>query len=213
MLVLRPTTLDDDPSTSGEGRPAPTLDEWRGKTSRRVATVAVTEAPAPTLEDRAARTVLAGLRIGLGLLWLQGAGWKNPATFGRDSGFFYDFVAGAVENEVFAPFAWLIDNVVLPNFTLFAWAVFVTEVLLATFLLLGLATRLWALVGAAQSMVILLSVANTPDEWGWSYWLMIAAHLAVFATAAGRCAGLDGVLRPAWSRSSNRLFGLLVKAS
>ena len=178
-----------------------------------MATTATTEAPSPVLEDRAARVVLAGLRIGLGLLWLQGAGWKNPATFKRHSGFFYDFVADAVENEVFAPFAWVVEEFVLPHFTLFAWAVFLTEVLLATFLLLGLATRLWALIGAAQSTVILLSLANTPNEWGWSYFLMIGAHLAVFATAAGRYAGLDGVLRPTWRGSSNPLVAMLVRAS
>ena len=178
-----------------------------------MATVATTEGVRPILEDRAARAVLAGLRIGLGLLWLQGAGWKNPATFGRDRGFFYDFMADAVDNAVFPPFAWVVEEVVRPNFTLFAWAVFLTEVLLATFLLLGLATRLWALIGAAQSTAILLSLANTPNEWGWSYWLMIAAHLAVFATAAGRYAGLDGLLRPAWSRSSDAIARLLVRAS
>ena len=66
----------------------------------------------------------------------------------------------------------------------------------ATGLLFGLATRLWAAVGAVQSLSIGLTVARVPDEWGWSYWLMIAAHVAVFAApAAGRVWSLDASLR------------------
>jgi len=46
-----------------------------------------------------------------------------------------------------------------------------------------------------------MSVMNAPHEWEWSYYLMILAHVALFATAAGRSYGLDGVLRPSWRRS------------
>lgn len=163
--------------------------------------------------SRLERGVIGGVRVLAGLLWMHGAGWKNPARFDVHDGFFYDFVADAVTHEVFAPYAWIVRHVVLPHFTLFAWTVWVTEVLLAVFLLLGLATRFWALVGAAQSGAILLSVANTPNEWGWSYWLMIAVHLLLFATAAGRYAGLDGLLRPAWQHRPTTLANLLVRAS
>ncbi len=48
-----------------------------------------------------------------------------------------------------------------------------------------------------------MSVLNAPNEWEWSYYLMILAHIGIFATAAGRAYGLDGVLRPIW-RSSGR---------
>ena len=86
-----------------------------------------------------------------------------------------------------------------------------TELSLAVFLLTGLATRLWAAVGVVQSVAIGLTVANAPGEWGWSYWLMIAAHLAVLASpAAGRVAGLDGSVR-AWIPTGNRLGGLYVR--
>ena len=160
------------------------------------------------------RAAIGGLRLLFGLLWLQGVGWKSPAVpFDQSRGFFYDFVEGAVSNEVFAPFAWVVDTLVLPNWTLFAWATWITEILLATFLVLGLATRLFALVGAGLSVGILLSVANTPDEWGWAYWMMIGGHLVLFATAAGRVGGLDGVARPGWLRSRHWLARALVRAS
>lgn len=84
---------------------------------------------------------------------------------------------------------------------------------LGAFLLIGLATRFWAVVGLAQSLAIMLSVLNAPNEWHWSYYLMILAHVAVFATTAGRSFGVDGVLRPGWQKSTGRLGALLVKLS
>jgi thiosulfate dehydrogenase [quinone] large subunit len=79
--------------------------------------------------------------------------------------------------------------------------------------LIGLATRFWAVIGVAQTVVIMLSVLNAPHEWWWSYVLMLLAHLALFATAAGRYAGLDGLLRTDWQRSHSPLARLLVRTS
>jgi thiosulfate dehydrogenase [quinone] large subunit len=42
--------------------------------------------------------------------------------------------------------------------------------------------------------------------------LMLLVHLALFATAAGRYAGLDGLLRTSWQRRSS-WARLLVRAS
>jgi thiosulfate dehydrogenase [quinone] large subunit len=42
---------------------------------------------------------------------------------------------------------------------------------------------------------------------------MAMVHAALFATAAGRHFGLDGVLRPGWRRSGSRAARLLVVAS
>ncbi len=169
---------------------------------------------APTLEDRAAAWMAFGLRVTLGLLWLVNSGWKRPPDFGQNQGRgLYAFTRDAVEHEVFAPFAFLVREVVLPNFRFFGWAVLITEAALGAFLLLGLATRFWAIVGLVQSVSITLSVLNTPGEWEWSYYLMMASHLGVFALAAGRVGGLDGLLRPAWERSSSRLARLLLRVS
>ncbi|MBA2365131.1 MAG: DoxX family membrane protein [Actinobacteria bacterium] len=153
-------------------------------------------------------------RIVLGLLWIQNSGWKTPPDFGRNAGSgLYKFTRFAVEHEVFAPYAFIVRELILPNFVVFGWLVLIVEASLGAFLLLGLATRLWALVGVAQSLAIALSVLNAPGEWSWAYYLMIAAHLAIFAAAAGRHWGLDSVLRPAWARSDSRLARLLLKAS
>jgi thiosulfate dehydrogenase [quinone] large subunit len=123
------------------------------------------------------------------------------------------FTKYAVEYPVFPPYAWIVEQVVLPNFAFFGWAVLLLEATLGGFLLVGLATRFWGLLGIAQTIAISLSVLYAPNEWHWSYLLMSVAHIVIVGTAAGRYAGIDGVLRPSWQASSNRLARILVKAS
>jgi thiosulfate dehydrogenase [quinone] large subunit len=169
----------------------------------------------PLALSRTSRALVATLRIGVAMLWIHNLSWKNPPTFGQGdqpSGL-YEFTRWAVEFPVFPPYTWLVEHLVLPNFTVFAWAVLLVEAAIGAFLLVGLATRLWALVGVGQTLAITFSVANAPHEWLWSYLLMLLAHLAILATAAGRYAGLDGVLRPAWRAADGRLPRLLLRAS
>lgn len=171
--------------------------------------------PAPARLDRG---VLAVIRVAAGVLWIGNVGWKVPPDFGQHAGpeaprDLYQWTRYAVDEPVFGPYAWLVEHLVLPNFTAFAWTVLLVESALGAFLLIGLATRLWAVIGAAQTVAIMLSVANAPGEWIWSYLLMILVHAAIFATAAGRYAGLDAVLRPGWEASRSRTARLLVVAS
>jgi len=165
--------------------------------------------------SRLNRALLAIVRIGVGLLWLQNVGWKTPPNFGRGDppGGLYLSASYAVSHEVLRPYAWLMERFVLPNFTFFGWMVLLVEAALGAFLLIGLATRFWALIGIAQTVVIALSVLNAPHEWYWSYSLMLLVHVALFATAAGRYAGLDGVLRPGWQLSRSWAARLLVRVS
>lgn len=167
-------------------------------------------------DGRLSRASLAALRIGLGLLWIQNSGWKIPPNFGqageRPSGLF-EFTSLAVEHPVFPPYSWAVENIVLPNLTLFGWMVLLLEAALGGFLLVGLATRLFALLAMAQVVAISLSVLNAPGEWHWAYILMFLGHVAIFGLAAGRTAGLDGLLRPHWQASSSPLAKVLVKAS
>jgi thiosulfate dehydrogenase [quinone] large subunit len=178
--------------------------------------VAGVVAPAdPLAASRLSRALVVVLRVGLASLWIQNSGWKTPPRFGQGaqpSGL-YKFTSYAVEHPVLPPYAWLVEHVVLPNFTFFGWVTLLVEASLGAFLLIGLVTRLWALVGIGQTLAITLSVLNAPNEWPWSYFLMLLVHVAVFATAAGRFGGLDGVLRPRWLASPGRLARLLVRAS
>lgn len=184
-----------------------------------MSTDSATQKVAPDATDeldqgRGARVGLAVLRIAIGLLWIQNSGWKSPPNFGQDSGTgLFKFTTYAVDYPVFPPFSWLVENVVLPNFTLFGYLTLLVEASLGAFLLVGLATRFWAVVGIAQSVAITLSVLNAPDEFPWTYYLMIVGHIVVLTTAAGRTAGMDGILRPRWRRSSGRAARLLMRLS
>ena len=163
----------------------------------------------PLAESRLSRVLIAVFRVVVALLWIQNSGWKTPPDFAA----LKTFTRDGVDHPVLAPWAWVVQHLVLPNFTFFGWTTLIVEASLGAFLLIGLATRFWALVGIAQTLAITLSVLNTPGEWAWSYFLMLIAHVGLFATAAGRFFGLDGVLREHWLRSPGRLARLLARLS
>lgn len=126
------------------------------------------------------------LRLGAAFLWLSNVGWKRPPDFGRsDDGCagLCGFVDAGAESGIVGPWRWFLENVAAENLVAVGWAVLLIEFSLAAVLLSGRFTRVAALVGVAQSAVIGFSVANAPDEWYWSYALMVLLHVAVFATA------------------------------
>lgn len=168
----------------------------------------------PITSSWLSRAIIAAVRIGVALMWIQNAAWKRPLDFGEVAGNgLYRWAGMAVEYPVFPPFSWFVETVFLPGIAVFGWLILFVEVALGAFLLIGLATKFWALVGIAQTFAIIFSVLNAPHEWHWAYYLMILAHLAIFAAAAGRWYGIDGVLRPAWQRSQNPMAKAMVIGS
>ncbi len=150
--------------------------------------------PTPEINQRAQSVAFAVLRVLLGLMWLYNVSWKRAPDFGKDAGNgLFKFTSYAVEYPVLAPYAWLTDHLILPVFPVFGWVVLIAETALAMMLLTGTYVRLAALIGVAQSLAIGLSVAYAPNEWPWSYFLMIGAHLVLVFAAAGRTLGTDGV--------------------
>ena len=146
------------------------------------------------VSTRSGDAAIGAVRIVAGLLWLANLEWKRPPDFGRNQkNGLYKYVDGAVAHQVFAPWSWIVQHVVLKQYTLFGWTTLLLESALAALLLLGLWTWPVALLAALNSVAIGLSVLHYPGEWPWSYYLMIALHVLLFATAAGRYVGLDGV--------------------
>lgn len=145
---------------------------------------------------RAARWSMLVLRLAVAYLWIENLDWKVPPDFGQaDRSGLWAFTNGAIAHPVLPAYSSLVEDFVLPHFVPFGWSVLVAEAALGALLLLGLATRFWALVGLVQSFVIYLTVGAQPHEWPWTYVLMMLAHLAIFAVAAGRVGGVDGWLR------------------
>ncbi|MDN5896294.1 MAG: hypothetical protein L0H93_20015, partial [Nocardioides sp.] len=150
-------------------------------------------APAVEAPSRGNAVAMAALRVLVGLLWLYNIAWKRPPDFGKDSGHgLYGFTKDAVDHPVFPPFSWVVDHLVLPNISVFGWGVLAVETAVAVLLLTGAFVRVAAVLGLVQSVAIGLSVAQTPGEWPWSYWMMIGIHVVLLFSAAGEVLGVDG---------------------
>jgi uncharacterized membrane protein YphA (DoxX/SURF4 family) len=139
---------------------------------------------------------LAGLRIFAGVLWLVNLSWKLPPDFGRDDpeGLLYNFELAA-DHAVFGFLQDLARDAFIPHFTLFGWLVFVAELLAGVLLLLGLLTRLGALIGAIQAVIITLLVVQAPSEWFWTYAMLIVIHLVLLVAPSGQRLSIDRWLR------------------
>jgi hypothetical protein len=61
---------------------------------------------------------------------------------------------------------------------------------------LGFFSRLGALAAIGVSTQLMIGLAHTPNEWEWSYILMLLLSIAMFGLAPGRYFGLDRLLRP-----------------
>ncbi|MQA95800.1 MAG: hypothetical protein GEV11_14515 [Streptosporangiales bacterium] len=146
-------------------------------------------APATGEVRREQAVAAAFLRVVLGLMWLYNVAWKRPPGFES----LEHFIAFAVSHPVLPPFSLVVEKVVLPNIAIFGWGVLIVESALAVMLLTGAWVRVAAALGAIQSLAIGLSVALAPDEWPWAYILMIAAHVAVLFSSAGRVFAVDAV--------------------
>jgi uncharacterized membrane protein YphA (DoxX/SURF4 family) len=131
---------------------------------------------------------LAGLRIFVGVVWIANLSWKLPPDFGRHDarGLLYSFEL-AQRWAIVEPLRDLVADVVIPHFTLFGWLVFGIELIAGVLLLLGLMTRLGALLGVAESVAILLLVGRAPTEWFWGYAMFVLLNaLPLFAPADAR---------------------------
>ena len=154
------------------------------------------------LHQRLRSAIIPFIRIVVGLLWLENASWKVPTKF---TGSFRRFTESAVDHEVFGPYAFFVKNVALKNFTAFGWLTLLTETLLGALLIFGICTRFASLLGVGASLAITMSILHVENEWPWSYYLMIVAHLALFALDAGRTGGIDAFLTDrsrSWERAA-----------
>jgi uncharacterized membrane protein YphA (DoxX/SURF4 family) len=144
---------------------------------------------------------IAGSRILIGILWLFSLRWKLPPDFAPAAGRgLMDWLQLEVQHPSFAFYANVVESVVIPNFTLFAWIIFLSELLVGLSLLTGTFTRLGAAVGLLMSINLGLGLLEVPGEWPWSYAMMAMWHGTFFITNAGRLAGVDAWLHKRPSR-------------
>lgn len=146
-------------------------------------------------DDRTAYA-LAGLRIFTGVLWLANLAWKLPPDFGKDDpeGLLYSFeLAGG--DAVLGFLRDLMSDVVIPNFTAFASLVFAVELVAGVLLTAGVLTRIGALIGTVQAIVITLLVVQAPSEWFWTYAMLIVLNLVCLVADTDERLSLRPALR------------------
>ena len=138
------------------------------------------------------------LRFFIGCMWWQQTLWKLPPTYTDlpdGSGGLRYWVSKMLTGAAFSWHSDLVQNVVLPHFLLFAPLVYAAEVFIGISLMLGLATRLGALLGALMAINLWLGLYRTPNEWPWTYFFLIVIQLLFVIYHAGRSLGADALIR------------------
>ena len=102
--------------------------------------------------------------------------------------------------------ALIVDNVLIPNIQFFGWVIWLAEFWIFVSMLLGLFTRLGALVSIGVVAQLWVSLANIPRpyEWEWAYGAILLLSIALLGAAAGRFVGVDGWLRPRLAEPAGR---------
>jgi uncharacterized membrane protein YphA (DoxX/SURF4 family) len=154
--------------------------------------------PASILQGILARAALALLRIYLGGVFLVAVWPKLRSDFTPGLTSFLQTVALTRGHPFYRHF---VEQVVLPNASLFAAAVSWAELLVGLTLVLGLMTRLSAMV----ALILTVNYMLAKGAWFWTPSSNDAAFaaisIALLIGAAGRTLGLDAVLARRWPRS------------
>jgi uncharacterized membrane protein YphA (DoxX/SURF4 family) len=139
---------------------------------------------------------LALARMAMGVLWLFSLRWKLPPEFVPESGRgLMDWLNLEVEHAAFGFYGDFVEAVVLPNFTVFAWLVFLSELTVGLLLLTGTLSRAAGLLGLLMSINLGIGLLEVPGEWPWAYAMMVMWHGYIIIGGAGRLWGVDSLLK------------------
>jgi len=136
---------------------------------------------------------LSGSRSLIGVMWLFSLRWKLPPDFVPPAGMkgLMDWLQLEVAHPTIGLYADLVSALVIPNFTAFAWIVFLSELLVGLMLLTGTFTRVGALIGLLMSLNLGIGLAEVPGEWPWSYLMMAMWHGVFLVSPTLKLWGVD----------------------
>lgn len=147
-------------------------------------------------------------RFLIGAMWWQQSVWKAPPDF---SGLHY-WMEEMVKWASTPLQQWFVKDVVLEHYHFFAPQVYILEVLVALSLIIGLFTRLGAVLGALMAINLWLGLYRSPGEWPWSYFFLIIIQIMFLVQRPGRSLGLDAILlRGKDGLASGGFWGRLVR--
>jgi uncharacterized membrane protein YphA (DoxX/SURF4 family) len=139
-------------------------------------------------------------RFLIGAMWWQQSVWKAPPDF---TGLHY-WMEEMVKWASTPLQQWFVKDVVLQHYHFFAPQVYILEVLVAVSLLLGLFSRLGALLGGLLACNLWLGLYRSPGEWPWAYFFLIIIQIMFVIQRPGRSLGLDAIF---WQRQEDSAGG------
>lgn len=139
-------------------------------------------------------------RFLIGAMWWQQSVWKAPPEF---SGLHY-WMEEMVKWSSTPLQQWFVKDVILEHYHFFAPQVYGFEVLVALSLIIGLFTRLGALLGMLMAINLWLGLYRSPGEWPWTYFFLIITQIMFLVQRPGRSWGLDAILVERQKDSADR---------
>jgi thiosulfate dehydrogenase (quinone) large subunit len=148
---------------------------------------------------------LALARIVYGVLWWQQSKWKVPSDdFGRKSGGgLWYWVHQEIQYPTVTAYKDFLVNVMIPHWTFFGWMTLATETFIGATLILGLFTRLGSLVAIGMAINITIGILSVPNEWVWTYTMLVMLPVIFLLTDAGRSFGVDSFLAGPLERAAD----------
>lgn len=127
------------------------------------------------------------LRLIMGTMWWQQSLWKIPPNY---AGLLYWMKQIAAHSSVPLQ-AQAFDRLVVPNIAVFGPAVYLLEMLIGVSLMLGVFTRLFAVLGLLMTLNLWIGLFSAPGEWPWTYGYLIVIHALFVIDPPGRYLGLE----------------------
>jgi uncharacterized membrane protein YphA (DoxX/SURF4 family) len=131
------------------------------------------------------------LRVLVGCMWWQQSLWKIPPDF---SGLRY-WMGQEAAHAAIALQSAFVSEIVLPHLSVFGPLVYLIEVAIGVSLLLGLLSRLGALLGVAMALNLWLGLYSARGEWPWTYMFLVIIMARFAIDPPGRVLGADTMLR------------------
>ena len=162
------------------------------------------EANRPVVLGERSLWLLALVRLLTGWLWFQQLFWKMPPDFTG----LHRYVVEESTATFLPGYAFIIQHVFLTHFLLLGAFTWGAELLVALLLLLGVFSRLGALLSTILAIQLYVGLSAAPGEWYWTYGMLVLLSLALLAVPTGRRLGLDqwlsvrlaGAKAPRWQR-------------
>lgn len=129
-------------------------------------------------------------RVLIGVMWFEGSLWKLPIPSG---GFLY-WMEQVSQHAAFGVHKDFAKSILVPNYAVLNWLVFLAEMGMALSFILGFGVRLFAVIGIVFTAHLYFGLYTHPAEWPWLFIFLIIVQGFFLIHRAGRSLGLDANL-------------------